>query len=72
MAMNDSGDGQVMFDSYCMKKSIEAKNNAEMNAKLGYNNMSDRANTPKPPVQMKAAKSNPQLSPQAGKNKYDY
>lgn len=68
---SDGVNGQVMGESYCMKKSIEARNVDSMNAAYGYNNMSDRANTPKPPTPMKAAKSNPQLGPKMPKsNRY--
>ncbi len=60
--MADYGnDATVENDSYCLN-SFQKRNVAEMNAKMGYNDMSDRANTPKPPVQMKTAKSNVQLS----------
>jgi len=53
-------------------KSWEARNNEDMNKKMGYNNMADRANAAHPPTPVKAAKSNPQLSPKAADNKYDY
>jgi hypothetical protein len=72
MSYDDGEAGQVEGMSYCMKRSIEAKNVDSMSEAMGYHNMADRANTPKPPTQMKAAKSNPQLSPQAGNGKYDY
>jgi len=52
-------------EQYCMN-SMQKRNVDQMNQMSGYNNMSDRANTGKPPVAMKAAKSNPQLGAKAG------
>lgn len=52
--------------SYCMP-SMQKRNVDEMNSKMGYNNMSDRANTPKFPTGMKAAKVNSQLPPRMPK-----
>ncbi len=46
-------------EQYCMN-SWQKRNVDSMNQASGYNDMSDRANTGKPPVAMKAAKSNPQ------------
>ena len=63
----DGVNGQVENESYCMKKSWQARNVDEMTNKMGYHNMSDLANTPKPPNSMQGAKSNPQLSPQMPK-----
>jgi len=63
--MADYDDSSVENDSYCMP-SMNARNVDSMNQAMGYHNMADRANTPKPPVAMKAAKSNPQLGPKLG------
>lgn len=70
--MSDYGDGengQVEGESYCMKKNWNARNVGDMNNKMGYNNMSDMANTAKPPTPVKAAKSNPQVGPTSGNPK---
>ncbi len=69
--MSDYNDKSVENEAYCMP-SMQKRNVDSMNQQMGYNNMSDRANAQKPPVQMKAAKSNPQLSPRSGNGKYDY
>lgn len=68
----DGESGQVENESYCMKKSFNARNTDEMSEKMGYHNMSDLANTPRPPVEMKAKKDNNQLGPRAGSGKYNY
>ena len=60
----DGVNGQVENEQYCMKKSWNARNVDEMTEKMGYHDMSDLANTGKPPTVMKAQKSNPQLGPQ--------
>ena len=59
----DGVNGQVMNESYCMKKSFHAQNVDEMTKMMGYHDMSDLANTPRPPTQMKAEKRNVQLEP---------
>lgn len=73
---DDGASGQVenVKDShYCMGKSWEARNNKDMNKGMGYNNMADLANTAHPATPVKAAKSNPQLSPSMpGENKFNY
>lgn len=59
--------GQVCNESYCMKKSMEAKNVDSMTQALGYHDMSDLANTKPYPVQMsdgKDVRRNQQLGPQ--------
>lgn len=61
----DGESGQVENESYCMKKSWNARNTDEMNNKMGYHNMSDLANTPKPPSMKKATPSNLQMGPEA-------
>jgi hypothetical protein len=66
----DGVNGQVENESYCMKKSWQARNVDEMTDKMGYHNMADLANTPKPPTAMKAAKSNPQVGPDMPKRAY--
>lgn len=58
MAEYDAVEGE----QYCMP-SWQKRNVQDTNNRMGYNNMADRANTPKPPVAMKAAKSDKQLSP---------
>jgi hypothetical protein len=64
MADNDDGaSGQVENESYCMKKSWNARNVDQMTQAMGYHDMSDLANTPKAPTQMKAEKRNVQLAP---------
>lgn len=63
---NYDSNGAVESESYCMP-SWNKRNVDSMTKDMGYHNMSDMANTPKPPVAMKAAKSNPQMGPQAGK-----
>lgn len=65
MKMDDGESGQVMNESYCMKKSFNVRNVDEMNEKMGYHSMSDLANTPKAPTPSKAMKSNPQVGPEA-------
>ncbi len=55
-----------------MPKSWQARNNMDMNKGMGYNDMADLANTAHPPTPVKADKSNPQLSPKAADNNYNY
>lgn len=69
---DDGASGQVMGKSYCMKNSIEAKNNAAVNSMSGYNNSADLANVGPIPVSMKGEKANKQLGPTAADNKYNY
>lgn len=64
--MSDYDSKAVENQAYCMP-SMEKRNVDEMNSKMGYNNMSDRANTKKFPVGMQAAKSNTQLPPRMPK-----
>lgn len=64
-------DNSVEQESYCMP-SWQKRNVDGMNAKLGYENMADRANTAHAPTPVKAANSNPQLSPKGASNNYDY
>jgi len=59
----DGVNGQVENESYCMKKSWQARNVDQMTNAMGYHDMSDLANTPRPPTQMKAEKRNVQLEP---------
>lgn len=64
--------GSVENESYCMP-SWNKRNVEDMNTKMGFHNMSDRANSSTPPTRMTAAKSNPQLSPRMpGDNQYNY
>ncbi len=71
--MADYKDGAaVENDAYCMP-SWQQRNVDDMNQRMGYHNMADRANAAHPPTPVKAAKSNPQLSPKMpGDNQYDY
>jgi len=69
---DDGSSGQVYNEAYCMKESVEAKNNAEMNQKMGYFNMADLANTKAFPVQMTGEKQNRQLGPEAADENYNY
>lgn len=57
--------GQVEGESYCLKKSFNARNTDEMTNKLGYHAMQDLANTPKAPTSMVGAKVNDQSGPKA-------
>lgn len=52
----------VEGEAYCMP-SMQKRNTDSMNSAMGYNNMSDKANTPKAPTAMKAVKTNPQMGP---------
>ncbi len=62
-ALDDGEGGQVENQSYCMKKSWQARNVDEMTNKMGYHDMNDLANTARPPTPAKAEKRNVQLSP---------
>jgi hypothetical protein len=55
--------GQVENESYCMKKSWQARNVDQMTNAMGYHDMADLANTPRPPTKMEGAKENVQLEP---------
>jgi hypothetical protein len=75
--MTNGKDGQVenvKNEHYAaMPDSWQARNNKETNIAMGYNNMSDMANTPHPATQMKGEKRNVQLSPQMpGEDKFNY
>jgi hypothetical protein len=70
--MNDGADGQVMGESYCLKKSVEAKNVDSMSEAMGYHNMSDLANTKPYPVNMPKPHMNKQLGPKAADEDYNY
>lgn len=59
----DGVSGQVEEESYCMKKSWQARNVDEMTKKMGYHDMGDLANTPKPPTRMEGEHRNVQLEP---------
>ena len=64
--MSEYGDaegGQVMHESYCMKKSIEARTVDEMSNKMGYHDMGDLANSKIYPVQMGKERRNEQNGP---------
>jgi hypothetical protein len=69
----DGASGQVENDSFCMDKSLNARNNKEMNNKMGYHNMADKANTPPAPVSMMGEKVRDQSGPKLpGDNSYNY
>lgn len=59
----DGVSGQVEGESYCMKKSFQARNVDSMTNAMGYHDMSDLANTPKAPTPAKGEKRNVQLEP---------
>ncbi len=63
--------GVVENEAYCMN-SWQKRNVDSMNDQMGYHNMADRANAAHPPTPVRAAKSNPQLSPKGADNNYDY
>lgn len=65
MAESDGASGQVENESYCMKKSFNARNVDEMTAKMGYHDMGDLANTARPPTMATGDKSNPQMGPKS-------
>ncbi len=54
--------GAVEQEQYCMP-SWQKRNVDEMSQKMGYHDMNDLANTPKPPTQMEGEKRNVQLDP---------
>ncbi len=66
----DGVNGQVEQEQYCMKKSWQARNVDEMSDKMGYHDMGDLANTPKPPTQMQGEKRNVQLEPNMPSKRY--
>jgi hypothetical protein len=57
--------GQVEATNYALKKSFQARNVEDMNSKMGYHDLSDLSNTPRPVTPVRAAKSNPQMGPEA-------
>jgi hypothetical protein len=59
---DDGEKGAVEEMEYCMP-SWQKRNVDEMSKAMGYHDMADLANTPKPPTTMKAEKSNKQLPP---------
>ena len=59
---NGKNYGAVESEQYCMP-SWQKRNVDEMTQKMGYHDMSDLANTPKPPTQMQGEKRNVQLEP---------
>lgn len=63
----DGANGQVENEAYCMKKSFQARNVDSMTNAMGYHDMSDLANTPKAPTEMKGEKRNSQLEPKMPK-----
>jgi hypothetical protein len=65
MRIDDGEAGQVENESYCMKKSWNARNVDQMTTAMGYHDMSDLANTARPPTPVKAAKENMQVGPKA-------
>jgi hypothetical protein len=57
--------GQVENEQYCMKKSWNARNVDEITAKMGYHDMSDLANTGRPPTKATGEKANRQMGPES-------
>jgi hypothetical protein len=65
----DGAAGQVENEQYCMKKSWNARNVDDMNSKMGYHDMSDLANTSRPPTRATGEKTNAQMGPKAANAK---
>lgn len=65
MAMDDGESGQVENTNYAMKRSWQARNVESMNKDMKYNDLSDLANTARPPTPVKAQKSNMQMGPKS-------
>ena len=63
----DGVKGQVENEQYCMKKSWQARNVDEMSNAMGYHDMRDLANTPRPPNGLQGEKRNVQLEPKMPK-----
>lgn len=71
MSNYDDGErGQVMHDSNCMRDNINAKTCDEMNAKMGYWDMNDLANSKMYPVQMGKERRNEQMAPKMPSKRY--
>lgn len=58
----DAVKGAVENEEYCMP-SWQKRNVDEMSQKMGYHDMNDLANTPKPPNGLQGEKRNVQLDP---------
>lgn len=63
--LGDGDGGQVENESYCLKKSFNARNVDSMTQQMGYKNLSDLANTPKPNTPATGEKRNTQLGPKS-------
>jgi hypothetical protein len=61
--MDYKDDASVEGEAYCMP-SMEKRNVDGMNMKMGYHDMSDRANTAKMPTPVRAQVSNKQVGPE--------
>lgn len=62
----DGVKGAVQNEQYCMP-SWNKRNVDSMSQQMGYHDMNDLANTPRPPTQMEGAKRNEQLEPRMPK-----
>lgn len=64
-------EGAVEHEAYCMP-SEQKRNTDMMNAKMGYHDMGDLANTKPWPVDMGRERKNSQLGPEGASENYKY
>jgi hypothetical protein len=64
-------EGAVEREAYCMP-SMQKENTDSMNAKMGYHDMADLANTKPFPVDMGKERKNAQLGPEGASENYRY